>query len=86
MNQLSLTRYMVETSHLVNVPCEIQSTSLKGLRKIIQEIADESGRDFGEITYRYELDDLDRVTVIHAYFTNRKETRTRFMRLRRFEQ
>lgn len=85
MNQISTRlHFLVETSHLVNVTNEIHSSSLKGIRRVIQGIADE--RDFGEISYRYELDDADQVTAIHAYFISRGGSKMRFMRLRRIEQ
>lgn len=83
-----LTRWKVETSHLVNVPKLFEYHTIQALRDTITALANRRSvrtdkPRFGELTYRYELSQDDEVDVIHVYFTDRHSKRRRFMRLRR---
>lgn len=94
MSVLTITRWNVETSHLVAshgeaIPDYIETTTLDQLRTCLQHLANgKEVRDdrppLGELTYRYEHDKFDRVTVVHAYFINKHNKLARFMRLRRW--
>lgn len=82
-----LTTWIVESSHRVNVPTTLRAMSLKHLRDSIQSIANRrhivQSRDYGQIEFRYELDEFDQACVVHAYYTNKHGLLSRFMRLRR---
>jgi hypothetical protein len=83
------TTWSVETSHLANIPQEFCSYSLNDLRKQLQETADDrwkTGRTkypFGDLAFRYEMNDNDEPVVVHASFIGKAGVTKRFMRLRR---
>lgn len=78
------TCWLIESSHLAQVPVGIIAGSLTELRGKIQAIADNSTSivPFKQLDFRYEIDDTDEVVVVHAYFVARNNTKKRFMRLR----
>lgn len=82
------TRWVVTHSWLLDHPESINTDDLGELRNRIQAMADKAkvttgGKGFGRISYRYECDKRDYVTVVHAYFIDRKGLNKRFMKLRR---
>jgi hypothetical protein len=81
-------RWIVEKSHKVKAPEYFFCASLDDLRAELQNLADtyRPGPDappLGELEFRYELDDDDQVLVVHAYFYNKHNDRSRFARLSR---
>lgn len=88
---MTQARWNIETSHIPikSVVGHLDAASLEDLRRQIQKYADdkpvtEERPAMGELTYRYEHDNFDRVEVVHAYFTNKHGKLARFMRLRRW--
>jgi hypothetical protein len=82
-------RWTVDSSHLFNPPPHLDCTDLQDLRRQVQAIADEHSANrssrqlaFGKLEFRYEADDEDVITVVHAYFVNKLGQRQRYMRLR----
>jgi hypothetical protein len=74
--------WQVEKSHPVAVPASIEAVSLLNLQRAIQLIA--NGGDYGEITYRWELDPVEPIALrVHCYFIDRQGKQRRFMRLAR---
>lgn len=85
-----MATWKIEMSHLhpTNRPDKVVARSMKELRSWVQRMADEKPPrvdvpPMGEITFRYEFDDQEQVTVVHSYFRNKKDKLSRFMRLRR---
>jgi hypothetical protein len=79
------TQWQVEKSHLVAIPEKVMAETVSDLRRWVQEKADFStnAHPFGEISFRYELNDNEEPVIIHAYFSNRHGKQQRFMRLRK---
>lgn len=84
------TEWKTTQSHRPNVPKMLNSDSLQELRDKIQALADEASthkgkdkhtRGYGLLSFRYEIDDNNMVTVIHSYFKGRRGVKFRFMRL-----
>lgn len=87
-DRIDMVTWKVETSHMVAVPECIKGTSIFVVRNAIQAIADskkvrEDRPAIGPLTYRYEMDEDDTITVIHSYFEGKDGKLRRFMRLRR---
>lgn len=86
-----MSNWIVETSHMVNVPQIIVAPLFQDLRSQVQAIADrkktnKSRPPIGEVSFRYEFDEEGEVKVVHASFISQRGVRTRFMRLRRAEK
>lgn len=84
----ALTNWKTEVSRKVRVPKYIEATSIEELRSRLQELANTyrvrpGSPSLGELEYRYELDDQDMVTTVHAYFVNKEGRRRQFVRLHR---
>lgn len=84
------TTWAIEQSHIIAHPETIDTHSLPELRVLVQRYADnkKSRPDcppMGEIHFRYEMDEDDKVNLVHTYFTNQRGKLQRFMRLRRIE-
>lgn len=83
------TEWVVEQSHRVQAIRSINSDTLPELRSRLQALADEvpvharKQYPYGPLDYRYECDEDDRVSVVHAYFKGHNGLRRRFMKLRR---
>lgn len=83
------TEWKVIQSHVVDHPPVISADTLAELRSRVQVLANtrpkfgRSRRPYGPLEYRYECDENDLVTTVHAYFKNHKAMRVRFMKLSR---
>lgn len=83
------TAWHVEQAHQVAHPVTINSDTLVELRERLQALADavpahaRRHYPYGPLEFRYECDENDFVTTVHAYFKGRNGLRRRFMRLRR---
>lgn len=81
-------RYLIEMSHMVDVPAYVEAATIPELRRWVQDKADSkkvrSDRPaIGELSYRYNLDAAGETIVVHAYFIGSNGLKRRFMRLRR---
>lgn len=77
--------WLIETSHMVNVPAHIEAVDPTELRRRVQEIADSKEvrvdrPAIGELTFIFNTDDYG--CTAHAHFLDRHGKRRRFMRLR----
>lgn len=83
------TEWQVEQAHQIGHPKAINADDLWELRSRLQALADavpvhaRRQYPFGPLDYRYEADEDDMVTVVHAYFKGHNGLRRRFMKLRR---
>ncbi len=82
------TRWRVETSHMVQLPDSYEVLTLEELREQLQQAtlkyrARPDKPPLGELTFRYETDNRDRVVAVLAYFTGKDKQLKRFARLRR---
>ena len=80
--------WVIETSQKVKAPKTIRAQTLSFLRTQLQDLADgyrpgEGSPPLGDLHYRYELDEKDRVCMVHSYFYNKDRKLSRFIRLRR---
>lgn len=83
-----ITQWKVEASHMVEMPDKLEALNLDVLRHQLQQLTlryrpSRGKPPLGPLTFRYETDEQDRVTIIHAYFTGRDKKLKRFARLRR---
>lgn len=86
--RLRPARWEVTASHMVALPMMLEANNLDHLREQLDQHARKyrSTTDkppLGELTYRYETDNRDRVNLIHVYFTGRDGKLKRFARLER---
>lgn len=77
--------WLIETSHMVDVPAHIEAGDLPELRRWVQELADSKKvradrPAIGELTFTLQSDEHG--TVLHAHFLGHNGKRRRFMRLR----
>lgn len=82
------TTWVVEKSHKVKAPHTLVSSCLEDLRSQLQDLADSywpspNNPPLGQLEFRYELDDEDRVNKVHAFYKNKRGLKSRFMRLKR---
>lgn len=83
------TEWVVEQAHQVNHPKTINSDTLFELRSRLRALAGNVPeharhvRPYGPLEFRYECDEDDVVTRVHAYFIGHNGHRRRFMKLRR---
>lgn len=78
----------IEMSHMVAVPQYILAHNLREVRAALRAIADSKitrtdRPAIGRLFYRYDVDDQDRVNVVHSYFVGRNGKQRRFIRVRR---
>lgn len=83
-----MTKWNILSSHMAAVPQFYEAENLRDLRQQIQTTADNKvvrhdRPPMGQISFRYELDENDRVCKVHAYFTNKHGKQARFMKLER---
>ena len=83
-----MTTWIVEKSNMVLVPESFTVLNLDELRDKLQEYADSywptpDKPPLGKLSFQYELDDLNRIIVVHSYFRNRQDQKARFVKLRR---
>ena len=78
-------RWIIDRSHMIEVPDYIDALDLTELRSAVRVIAKgkKFGRPYGKLHFRYELDANEAVSFVHVTFTNRHGVQTRFMKLRR---
>lgn len=70
--------WVVETSHMIDVPAEILASDIGSLMRTVQAIADEKPtKPVGKLSFKHD-DDL-----VHATFVGLDGRKRRFMRLRR---
>jgi hypothetical protein len=76
-------------AHRINHPRAINSDTLSELRQKVQALANTVPKHArqqypcGPLEFRYECDDQDYVTIVHAYFKGLNGLRLRFMKLGR---
>lgn len=85
---MSTQVWKIETSYTVDHPAEVEVADIPELRSWVQGRADAKKvrvdrPPIGKLHFRYEHDERDQPSVVHAYFTDRHRGRKRFMRLRR---
>lgn len=83
-----ITTWVVEEEYIVGLPPSFEALTLEVLRQELQQstLRYRTRPDrppIGPLSFRYETDNRDRVTVVHAYFTGKDGRRKRYARLRR---
>lgn len=77
-----MIRWIVEQSHMTDVPVSIAAASVDELKEIVSNIAlTKQHRPVGDLTFRHETH--DQVELLYARFVGGDGRKRRFMRLRR---
>jgi hypothetical protein len=84
------TNWIVERSYKVGGPMMYECANLDQLRQMLQDRADDyrpgpGAPPLGDLEFRYDLDEYERVNVVHAYFRDKHSIKQRFIRLRRYD-
>lgn len=76
------TEWITLDSFLIRTPPSFFADSLEELRRQVQQLAADQQKDFGELTFKYELDSNDVACVVYAEFVTHRGLKRRFVKLK----